>query len=407
MSCRRAFDIDLAGFLDEPRAEPFDAFRAHYPRCVPCAAEVRAWTELHEQLGTARHPNPEALAGYAELPAAERVAIDRHTAQCPACREELRLLDVFDASALAQPSVAVPEPRERNGWMQALARILWHPAFAYGMAVLVVVPLLWRTQAPGRFADVAPLARVVELEELEQGRSDSGRAKLAQASPSRRLTAATVAPQRDAKGDAGEESVAASTTSVPVPAVEIAEASAALPANEFEEPKAPTAPRSEFVALRSAPQRVEAAVLAQPQLAAAEQRKSAEPVFEAAGADALGLRAAAGRRVAESGSAGAAFADSEPAHALPNPLAAIVLAAAPEQVSVRLPVLAGVRRSVEVVVSDAAGVRALRQRAEAAPERGEVAIELPRAWLSPGQSRVELRDGAAPVRVFSLTVVLR
>ena len=202
-------------------------------------------------------------------------------------------------------------------------------------------------------------------------------------------------------------SVAASTTSVPVPAVEIADASAALPASEFEKPKAPTAPRGEFVALRSAPQRVEAAVPAQPQLARAEQRKSAEPVFEAAGADALGLRAAAGRRVAESGSAGSAFADSEPAHALPNPLAAIVLAAAPEQVSVRLPVLAGVRRSVEVVVSDAAGVRTLRQRAEAAPERGEVTIELPRAWLSPGQYRVELHDGAAPARVFSLPVVPR
>ena len=56
MSCRKAFDIDLAGFLEEPRTQQFDAFRAHYPRCAACASEVRAWTELHEQLGRGRHP---------------------------------------------------------------------------------------------------------------------------------------------------------------------------------------------------------------------------------------------------------------------------------------------------------------------------------------------------------------
>ena len=52
MSCARAFDIDLAGYLDAPRAAEFDAFRRHYPRCEACSAEVRAWTELAEEMGS-------------------------------------------------------------------------------------------------------------------------------------------------------------------------------------------------------------------------------------------------------------------------------------------------------------------------------------------------------------------
>ena len=142
--------------------------------------------------------------------------------------------------------------------------------------------------------------------------------------------------------------------------------------------------------------------------------------------DVSGLRAAAGRQEAEAPSAMGRTRDARNEFA-PNPvartadaqtadaqtvlarvaLAPIVLPAASEQVSLLVPVVVGVRRSVEVVVSDPTGTRVLRQRAEVAPERAEVAIGLPRVWLAPGQYRVELHDGAAPPSVFSLSVVSR
>ena len=50
MSCRSSFEIELPEFLAEPGAAAFDEFRAHYPRCPECAAEVRAWTSLDAQL---------------------------------------------------------------------------------------------------------------------------------------------------------------------------------------------------------------------------------------------------------------------------------------------------------------------------------------------------------------------
>jgi hypothetical protein len=89
----------------------------------------------------------------------------------------------------------------------------------------------------------------------------------------------------------------------------------------------------------------------------------------------------------------------------PAALARIVLATAPERVSLRVPVAAGARRRVEIHVSDAQRGRVLQQLAEAAPDAAEVAIDLPRAWLSPGSYRVELHDGAAAPRVFELSVV--
>ena len=53
MDCRRAFDVDLAAFLADARAPEWAEFRAHYPGCPACAAEVRAWTELDRLLHAA------------------------------------------------------------------------------------------------------------------------------------------------------------------------------------------------------------------------------------------------------------------------------------------------------------------------------------------------------------------
>jgi len=146
MSCRRSLEVDLAGFLADPRAEAHRAFRAHYPRCSVCSAEVRAWTELHGRLAP-EHPEPERLARYAGLSAEERAAVDDHLAGCPSCREERAQLDGFDATRLAAAleAPAAPERPAAGGWLEALRRLLWHPAFAYGLAGLLLLPVLLRT----------------------------------------------------------------------------------------------------------------------------------------------------------------------------------------------------------------------------------------------------------------------
>ncbi|MCW5893952.1 MAG: zf-HC2 domain-containing protein, partial [bacterium] len=100
MSCRRAFDIDLAAFLAAPRDAAWDAFRAHYPTCPACAAEVAAWTELGDRLGADAHPEPALLLRWAEardeLDPGTRRRLARHLDGCPGCSEELRALARFD-----------------------------------------------------------------------------------------------------------------------------------------------------------------------------------------------------------------------------------------------------------------------------------------------------------------------
>jgi hypothetical protein len=153
MSCRRSFEIELPEFLAEPGAAAFDEFRAHYPRCPECAAEVRAWTELDAQLaagdGSAvgAHPGPEQMARYEALAAGDRAGLDRHLAGCPSCREELRQLRAFSPERLAQQ---VRKPlREGRGRARralgSLGQLVWHPAFAYAIAGLLLFPTLWQS----------------------------------------------------------------------------------------------------------------------------------------------------------------------------------------------------------------------------------------------------------------------
>ena len=154
MSCRRAFEIDLAGFLAEPRADAFAGFREHYPRCAACAAEVRAWTELHLRLASgapAGHPEPAKLLRYedggAALAAAERAALEAHLAGCASCRDELAALRAFDPAALGRPAAA--GRRGPGALLASLGRLLWHPAFAYALALLVAAPALYLLVGPG------------------------------------------------------------------------------------------------------------------------------------------------------------------------------------------------------------------------------------------------------------------
>jgi anti-sigma factor RsiW len=167
MTCRRAFDADLLAVL---RGEEADAdFVAHYPSCPDCAAEVRVWGELEGMLraGTpveSSHPEPAALLAFVDAPAtlaaAARTAVEGHLATCRACAEEVRTLRGFDAAQLVAAGAAsaasappVRPTRERpadddaptaGGW---LGRLVWHPAFAYALVAVLLVPLL-RDQLP-------------------------------------------------------------------------------------------------------------------------------------------------------------------------------------------------------------------------------------------------------------------
>ena len=105
MSCRRAFDLDLADFVAGSARPEWAEFRAHYARCVECSAEVRAWTELHLLLqAPAAHPAEELLLRFetepGRLPVDERRAVEEHLGRCPSCNDELAALRRFDFTAL-------------------------------------------------------------------------------------------------------------------------------------------------------------------------------------------------------------------------------------------------------------------------------------------------------------------
>jgi hypothetical protein len=172
MTCGKSLEIEFTEFLADPRAAAFAAFRAHYPRCAECAAEVRAWTELHGRLSAA-HPDPESLARYEDLAPEERAALDRHLAGCSSCREELAGLAAFNPQRLAAGVSTVParEPRSA-GLREALAslgRLFWHPAFAYALLGMLLLPTLYRSVGPGLEARAPqPADLAVELESVEE-----------------------------------------------------------------------------------------------------------------------------------------------------------------------------------------------------------------------------------------------
>ena len=148
MTCRRAFEIDLADFLERPAAPEFAGFRTHYPRCADCAPEVRAWTELHFRLGNGgpAHPAPEVLLRFQDEPArlsvAERGGIERHLATCPPCRDELRALRGFDFSVLTRAPAPGRRWRFPSLALPRLGRVLLHPAFAYALVLALLYPAL-------------------------------------------------------------------------------------------------------------------------------------------------------------------------------------------------------------------------------------------------------------------------
>jgi len=217
MSCRRSFDIDLAAFLRDPHARQLADFVDHYPRCPWCAAEVRAWTEVRLALAPP-HPEPARLLAYraGALAGAERERVDRHVAGCRSCAEELRALDGFAAvEALARkPRVLASIGSVVRRLLRGSGRIVWHPAFAYGVLLVLLVPLL---PLIGKEVRPAPqqIAAPPEPEEMRREDHDllareappsalppAGEAAKAQPRAALRESAPAEAPARDATASA-------------------------------------------------------------------------------------------------------------------------------------------------------------------------------------------------------------
>lgn len=190
MSCQRAFEIDLAAFLAEPRGSDFADFRDHYPRCAACSAEVRAWTEVEALLRAGvsdAHPEPRMLLRFADeaLGDAEHASIAAHVDDCAPCRDELRALGDFVPDTLGAATPVAPRP-DGTPWWEALRRLIMHPAFAYALVLVVAAPTLWRLVGPGGgaapFSARDSLDRVVTPAPIAERDADEGLAAAAQES---------------------------------------------------------------------------------------------------------------------------------------------------------------------------------------------------------------------------------
>jgi hypothetical protein len=204
--CRKAFERDLAAFVIDPRDPTWAEFREHYPTCPDCAAEVRAWTELQIELQAGKgehdpHPSKDLLLSYEErretLHPAERRMIEGHLACCHVCSDELRMLRGFDFSVLRRP---VPRRRERSwrlvrelpSWLRA---VVWHPAFAYALVLMLLYPTAMHLRRAGDGLPTEAPAQRLALEATGQpsmarsgAASDGGESKFVKRRATRETT---------------------------------------------------------------------------------------------------------------------------------------------------------------------------------------------------------------------------
>ena len=447
MTCRRAFELDVPAFVVDPRDPAWDDFRAHYPRCADCAAEVAAWTALQGSLAE-RHPEPEELLRWNDAPDAlaadARATIARHVERCASCRDELRALGGFAGATVSSTQAATasearagaaesgPTPDsatnaehahhvsasraggrhvERHAFAREgsargaahagapaggarsagrrgpVARVLLHPAFAY--AVLALVLLLPGVRAAldrdaGRAAFDAPATSLPEQAPAAAPQSITASSRRAQA-------------ERD---DAAEENVAGQPDDAHVDhtaprLVRQAPFRPAPPPPPAAAPAPVAAPPPPAGAVASAAKA--AAPLEEGRLARGGQAAEA-PASAAAGAalnDAVSSADTARRERAPGSSASAPAA---PIRLLP------ATGGAARTLVVVLPPSATTAASVEIRVVDAGGGRELRQRIPRAPgAEPEVRMTLPAGFGAPAL-RVEVyADGEGPLLQGSVT----
>jgi hypothetical protein len=112
---------------------------------------VRAWTALERRLREpvgepeVRHLPEEWLLKFethsVALEPETRRRIDVHLAECVSCRDELAALRAFDSSKLA--GAVAPGRRWRLVLAETLGNVrtvVLHPAFAYGVVVIALLP---------------------------------------------------------------------------------------------------------------------------------------------------------------------------------------------------------------------------------------------------------------------------
>jgi len=456
MTCRKASDIDLAAFLVDPEDPTLAEFRAHYPGCADCAAEVRAWTELHSSLredgqaAEASHPSEESLLAFEDrpdsLPPQERSAIEHHLARCASCRDELAALRSFDFPALAAPGRA-----PHSGWKEAVGRaaawlrgLVLHPAFAYALVLLLLVPTIMRElparrtvarfdaqpkmQQLGSPADeeaaelkekgavepVPPTARKKERS-FRHAQSPAleaaGKDKDAEGAGGTQLHAAPAPP---AEGHLGRVSDGAAIDSSPAASDAIRSAPLArrAPAGGVPGPES-------RVTGRIAPELKPAAPSAQDLYAARRTDMAKQTASRSLSADSV---TALSRGEEEAGPPTAQSPDRR-AKALREQVAWAPLdlrAGVTSEVNagdlgagvtLRVPAAGPPNETapLEIRVLSSDGRRELRERVPASGETGTVEMRVPAGWLTPGSYRVEVHspgesENAPPLQTFAFVV---
>lgn len=446
MSCRRAFETDLLAVLHGEDADP--EFAAHYPACAECSAEVQVWRELDTMLRAGApvagsHPAPQALLAFVDAPATlaatVRGEVERHLGSCRACADEVRTLRTFDATRLVAAGVAsgastavraaraastaveierrpatVVAPRagahptrERPGASEGswLARLVWHPAFAYALVVLLLVPVL-RDQLPR----VAEETRVV----------DARRQAPLPAAPGERDAGQPAAMMKRSAPDA--------LADAPRPAPNAA-APPEAPRPLAQAPAAASPPARPAVALRGEDEGAPGGNDVTGMLRPASKARSADTASRGlaappAGSEALPGGAAAGhrdelaRREAAPALEERARHDAAPAAAADQPLVIALAAHAPTTIAAGAGEAGAVVRVVapadlapgplDVSVRARAGLRELHSRVT--DRAGAIEVQIPPHWLVPGDYAVTLTPvDAGPNRahepaIFGFTV---
>ena len=354
MSCRRAFDVDLADFVASSARPEWAEFRAHYARCAECSAEVRAWTELHLLLQPpAAHPAEELLLRFEterdRLPAAERRLVEEHLARCPSCKDELAALRRFDFASLEARAAASPAV----SFAAFLRRLVLHPAFAYAIVLLLLYPAL-EGRLPSRGQQAA--------REDRQAVADrpAGKSAPAARQPEREPSA----PANLARSE--NDVLMRARKETPTPAL----------GGRLQAGGEGGAERAERLADEKA--RIESELLEKAERSSETRAATPEPAgWKALALSAPGAPADVGARDLGTG--------------------LVLMLTLPD---------AARSGAVEVRVLDARGEREMRERFARAGER--VAMRLPAAWLTPGTYTAELRRldaGPSPAEVFSFRVV--
>lgn len=424
MTCRRAYELDLPAFVIDPSDPVWDDFRAHYPRCATCAAEVAAWTALQASLAE-RHPEPEELLRWTDLPdtlaADARASIARHVERCASCRDELRALEGLAANASrASTAASSTEVLAAAARQAADAQATSRPGASAATPVPAAPHHASAARAGGRHAERRPFKRDAAAPSGEHdrtqpgdGRASGGRGPMARVLLHPAFAYAVLvlvlllptvraALDRDATRAAFDVA-----TSEQAPAERQPITAASRPAQPERDQGA--APLDDAHVDRTAPRLVRQAPFRPLERAIAPAAREPVPHEEGGLAHHDATTAptrGAGAGVRDTGSNAAAVSGRAPGVAAPLPAIRLLAreGAATRTLVISLPPAAAGAADVEIRVVDAQGGRELRQRvARAAGPGSDVQIALPAGFTAPVLQVEVYAGGAGPLLEGSVT----